>query len=144
MFCLRILVLYGGIHRLIAVAVAAFARIRSPHARPFPFCQFRASGFKFFSGIDGPCQLSPQFGTCLEFARHFVDPVFGYMAVRTAGAHTKAVGIVQGLLVFLIYVAPYFMTGNTELRGIGRLYAGVETATDNYSGDEAEGHQRQQ
>src|SRR6476619_838472 len=83
--CARALARY--IHRLRAVAVAAFEGIVSLHARPFVFRELEAMVEEFLTRIDGSEKFAPHFLRCLHLARDFVGPFVRNMAIVTVGAH---------------------------------------------------------
>jgi hypothetical protein len=59
------------------------------------------------------------------------------MAVRTNCPYTGSIGIVDGLLVFLINGVAHFVTGNAEFKGVGRLHRGIESTPENYPANES-------
>ena len=75
------------IHRLRAVAVAAFQRIIGLHARPFVVRKLKAMVEEFLARIDSSEKLAPHFLRGLHLARDFVGPFVRNMAIGTVGAH---------------------------------------------------------
>jgi hypothetical protein len=119
-----------GIHAIEAMAVAALAGVGRLHAGPFVARQFKPLGLEFFLGVDGAHDLSVDLLGGLHLADDLVGPVLGHMAVGTGGAHPGAVGVVDGLLVFLIDVVPHFVARDTEVHLVGRFHGGVEAAPE--------------
>ena len=69
----------------------------------------------------------------------FMYPWIRHVTVRTGRTYTAAIGEVNGLLVFLVYVVFHFMTGNTEVQCIGRFHRSVKTTPEN----DADYHEKQ-
>src|SRR5690625_734356 len=59
------------------------------------------------------------------------------MAVRTGGAYTGAVGVVNGGGQLLEGVGLHFVTANAKRLGIGELHGRVETTPENNAGNKA-------
>jgi len=66
----------------------------------------------------------------LDLSRHFVKPFFWHVAIGTNSAYARAVGVVIGLLVFLVDVILHDMAGDTEGLGIGIIQRYVETCPE--------------
>ena len=75
------------IHRLRAVAVAAFQRVIGLHARPLVGRKLKSMIQEFLARIDGSEKLAPHFLRGLHLARDFVGPFVRNMAIGTVRAH---------------------------------------------------------
>ena len=64
------------------------------------------------------------------------------MAIWAGCAHTAAVGVVNGIHIFLIHVVAHFMAADTELFRIRHFHTGIETAPENNPGDKTQQQQR--
>jgi hypothetical protein len=52
------------------------------------------------------------------------------VAIRTDCAHTAAIRVVNGLLVFLKHVFSHLVTADAEFQFVGRIHTGVESAPE--------------
>jgi len=57
------------------------------------------------------------------------------MTVGTGRTDATAVSVVNGLLVFPVHIVFHFVTGDTEIQGVGCLHGGVETTPENHTDD---------
>ena len=120
------------VHVLELVTVSALLGIRCLHICPNAFGQVEAPCLKFFARINSTHQKVRDFmRRRLDFARYFVKPLFWYMAIRTNGSYTSAVGIVNGLLVLSIDVVFHNVARDTESLGIGVVQDRVESRPKN-------------
>src|SRR5690554_2622003 len=125
------LFLFAGIHAVKTVAVAAFTRIGVFH--PFPFAARKGQAFrlKFFRSIDATNHLAPKFAGCLDLANHLVTPLFGHVTVRAGCPYTRTVGVVDGFLIFGIYVIAHLVARDAKLFGVGHFQGCVEATPKN-------------
>ncbi len=65
------------------------------------------------------------------------------MAIGANRADAGAVVVVDGVLIFLVYVVVHFMARDTELLRVGPFHDGVEAAPEQDAREEADHEQRQ-
>ena len=115
------------IHVLELVTVSTLMRIRCFHVSPHALGQVHAPCLEFLARIDGSyCPVRNFMQRRLDLSRHFVKPLFWHVAIGTNSAYARAVGVVDGLLVFLVDVIFHDMAGDTEGFGIGIIKHHVE------------------
>ena len=73
--------------------------------------------------------------TGLDFTHDFMYPGAWYVTVGTGGSYAGAVRVMNGLLVFLVYIVFHLVTGDTELQCVGRLHSGIESTPENHTDD---------
>ena len=83
--------LLGDVHRLRAMAVAAFQRVVRLEASPFVQRQLESVVDELLADVDGAEQMSPDFLRRLHLARDLVGPVVRNVAIRAACADAGAV-----------------------------------------------------
>ncbi len=133
--------LQGEVHVLEVVAVAALARICLFHPLPLPLRHLAAVTLELLAGVHLAGDHAPQLLGSLHLADDLVGPLVRYVAIRAAGAHTGAVGVVDGVAILLEHVVLHLVTAGTEGFGVGSLHGGVETAPEDNAAKEA--HQQQ-
>ena len=129
--------LQGEVHVLEVVAVAALARIRLLHPLPLPLGHLPPVGFKLLAGIHLAGDHAPQLLGGLHLADDLVGPFVGYVAIRAAGPHAGAVGVVDGVAVLHEHVVLHLVATGAEGLGVGRFHGGVEPAPEDDATEEA-------
>lgn len=104
-----------GIHLVRLVTTAAFARIRITHGLPDRLGHRQAMRLEFFPRTDAACQMTRHlFERRFGFAHKFGNERLRYMAVLALSTHSRAVTVVNRLLVLFENIGFHFMAGQAE------------------------------
>ena len=114
MHALRRATLFGCVHRRLRMTVAALARVRGLHRRPYVIGHRQPLRFEFFRRVDRSHDLVEQLVGGLNLSDQFVVPLLGNVTIRTRGANTRPVGEMDGLLQLLVHGAAHFVAGDAE------------------------------
>src|ERR1700746_3726965 len=110
--------LLSDVHRLRAVAVAAFQRIVGLEAGPAVLREPEALCEELLARVDEPEQMTPDLFRGLHLARDLVGPVVRHVAVRTACADAGAVGEMDRRFQLLENIVTHLVATGAELFGV--------------------------
>ena len=144
MLLARALLLLFPVHAHHAVAVAALQRVVRLHAFPLAFGQLEPLGLELLARVHAAGDLAVELARGLDLPQHLRPPLLRHVAVGAYRAHPGAVGVVDGVLVFLVDVVAHLVAADAERLGVGRLHHGVEAAPENDAGGETAEHQDQE
>ena len=116
---LRFFGLQVQIHLVGMVAIAAFQRIGCLHTAPDFLRERGAVRLEFFLGVDHSREVAPKLEGGGHLALDHVNRGTRNVAIRANCADTRAVGIVNGSLIFCVYGVTHLVTADAKLLGIG-------------------------
>ena len=88
-------------------------------------------------GIDDAGNLAPDLFARLDLTNDLIDPLFGYVAVRTGRPYTRSVAVMDRLFQFDEDVITHFMAADTERLLVGFFQSCIEAAPEDNPRDKA-------
>ena len=132
-----IFTLFVEIHRLEGMAVFTGLGIIGFEFRPDRFGQFQALGFEFLSRIHVAKSPMIELVHGIDFAVHAAEPGFRKMAIGAFHPHPGSIGIVNGLLVFLIDVLFHLVARDAVFQAFGFIKQLMAAAQKGHSSQAA-------
>lgn len=127
------------VHIFERMAVPAFLRVGSFHARPFMRGKFDPLFLKL---LLGPDRLRDEMAVKLFRGLHLADqlrpPVFWHVAVRTGGANARAVVLVDAALIFGKDVVAHFVAADAKLFAVRHFKSPVEATPEDDTSEKAD------
>ena len=120
--------------KALIMTITTFERVIFLESLPLALREIQTMLRKFFRCINRAANLSPNLPTGLDFTNHFVRPFVWHMTIRTSGAYTGSVAVVNTFSVSRINVIFHFVAANTKLFSIGNCHCPVEQAHIRNSG----------